>query len=128
MPSEDLDDEINELQSQIETLNSLQSLWLSNGNFQTRGECSYETIENYLESLPTHLEKLRTKQNTERDKNNSSNNCWLALYEGSHIQDRSPIHYGTAILCIDEKSCTLRGEYYTDRNNKRNIYLKTNNC
>lgn len=63
------------------------------------GECAskvYEIIREWEHSFVDFL-KLRTKQNTERDKNNSRNNCWLALYEGSHIQDRSPIILNLAI-------------------------------
>ena len=43
----------------METLKNMETLWLSNGNFEKRGECSNETIESYLEALPSHLEKLR---------------------------------------------------------------------
>lgn len=103
LPSEDLDDEINELQSQIETLNSLQSLWLSNGNFQTRGECSYETIENYLESLPTHLEKLRTKQNELNRRIN-------ALKEQKKIQKQKETFQAIKLVLESPQDCDAECE------------------
>ena len=59
LPSQDVKDEIAELKSRLETLKNMETLWLSNGNFEKRGECSNETIESYLEALPSHLEKLR---------------------------------------------------------------------
>ena len=62
LTSETLNDEINELQTKIQTLKKMEGLWLSNGNFETRGECSIETIERYLDTLPAHLEKLRAEQ------------------------------------------------------------------
>ena len=60
--SEDLQAEITELKSKMQTLKKMEELWLSNGNFETRGDCSVETIERYIEALPAHLEKLRAEQ------------------------------------------------------------------
>ena len=40
------------------------------------------------------------------------------------IRERSEIHYGTSILSIGEKSQTLEGEYYTDRNTAGDICLR----
>ncbi len=62
LPSADLNDEITELQNQGKTLKKMEELWISNGNYENRGECSNETIESYLEALPGHLEKLRAQQ------------------------------------------------------------------
>lgn len=62
LPSAQLEDEIAELQSRISTLKTMEELWIANGNFQTRGECSHETVEGYLEALPAHLEELRARK------------------------------------------------------------------
>lgn len=62
LPSEEVNDEIVEIQNRIETLKTMEKLWVSNGNFQTRGECSAETVEGYLEALPAHLEELRAQR------------------------------------------------------------------
>ncbi len=62
LPSDDLNEEITELQSQSNTLKKMEELWFSNGNYESRGECSNETVESYLEALPGHLEKLRAQQ------------------------------------------------------------------
>ena len=62
LPSDDTQAEIVELKSKMQTLKKIEELWLSNGNFETRGECSAETIERYLDALPAHLEKLRADQ------------------------------------------------------------------
>ena len=62
LPSESLNDEIGELETKYKTLKKMNELWISNGNFESRGECSIETIERYLEALPSHLEKLRAEQ------------------------------------------------------------------
>lgn len=62
LPSADINEEIIELQSKIQTLKKVEALWISNGNFESRGECSNETIESYLKELPSNLENLRANQ------------------------------------------------------------------
>ena len=62
LPSADINEEIIELQSKIQTLKKVEALWISNGNFESRGECSNETIESYLKELPSKLENLRANQ------------------------------------------------------------------
>lgn len=58
---DDVIDEIAEKQTVIRNLEKIEELWFANGNFESRGECSNETIENYLDSLPGHLDDLRSK-------------------------------------------------------------------
>lgn len=62
LPSEEIEEEITELQNRIDTLKTVEGLWITNGNFETRGDCSCETIEGYLDALPGHLEGLRAKR------------------------------------------------------------------
>ncbi|MCR4615262.1 MAG: mucoidy inhibitor MuiA family protein [Clostridiales bacterium] len=62
LPSQDITDEIAELENKINTLNTIEGIWISNGNFETRGECSNDTIESYIKALPSHLEELRNEQ------------------------------------------------------------------
>lgn len=46
------------------------------------------------------------------------------------VRERSPIHYGTAILSIEKDFCTLRGNYFTDRKSSGEMILtkKENKC
>ena len=68
LPSQALSEEIDELESRIRTLKTVEELWISNGNFTAREECSAETVENYLNALPANLESLRTQIRAQSDK------------------------------------------------------------
>ena len=62
LPSAELDEEIADVEGRIEDLETMERLWTSNGDFQTRGECSNETITGYLGALPGRLGELRQKK------------------------------------------------------------------
>ena len=62
LPSAEADDRIGVMQNKIQTLKTMEELWISNANFETRGECPCETVESYLNRLPAHIEELRTEQ------------------------------------------------------------------
>ena len=59
LPSDEFEEKISELQTDIGTLKTLEDLWISNGSFTG---CSKDTVESYLEALPGRLEALRTKK------------------------------------------------------------------
>lgn len=62
LPSDEVEDEIVELQNRLDTLKTVEGLWITNGNFESRGECSSAVIEEYLDALPGHLESLRANR------------------------------------------------------------------
>lgn len=62
LPSAEAAEELAETQNRIQTLKTVEDLWIANGNFASRGECSAETVTEYLDALPAHLEKLRAQK------------------------------------------------------------------
>ena len=61
LPSARLNDEIDAAQSRIDALKTMEELWIGNGRFTG---CAKETVEEYLEALPSRLEALRTEKRT----------------------------------------------------------------
>lgn len=43
----------------------------------------------------------------------------------ANVRERSAIHYGTAMLCIEDKN-NIEGQYYTDRNTTGDMYFFSN--
>ena len=62
LPSQAIADKIDEAESRIRTLQSMEDLWIANGNFTERSDYSAEMIEKYIDALPQKLEKLRTQK------------------------------------------------------------------
>ena len=62
LPTDRLNDEIEELQSKMDTLRSMEELWITNGNFYNRTEATNETVADYLTALPARLEELRARR------------------------------------------------------------------
>ena len=62
LPSEQINDEIEELQNRIDTLRSMEELWIANGNFSNRTEAANEAVTDYLTALPARLEELRARR------------------------------------------------------------------
>ncbi len=62
LPSQAIADKISEAESRISTLQSMEDLWLANGNFTARSDYSAELIEKYIDALPQKLEKLRAQK------------------------------------------------------------------
>ena len=63
LPSQDKAEEIAALESRLQTLKTMEELWIANGNFTARGDCPAETVERYLRALPENLDALRAQQN-----------------------------------------------------------------
>ena len=62
LPTDRLNDEIEELQSKMDTLRSMEELWITNGNFYNRTEATNEAVADYLTALPARLEELRARR------------------------------------------------------------------
>lgn len=62
LPSAEIEEKISEAESRIAALGTMEKLWISNGDFKTRGECSNETVQGYLSALPGRLGEIRQKQ------------------------------------------------------------------
>lgn len=62
LPSRELEQEIQDLKTRIQTLETMEKLWFSNGNFTQRGDWAKENIESYLEGLPARVGNLRSEK------------------------------------------------------------------
>ena len=64
LPSRETQAQIEEIESRMATLKTVEELWIKNGDFTEKEAGSMEALESYLQMLPKKLEALRAEKKT----------------------------------------------------------------
>ena len=77
LPSRETQAQIEEIESRMATLKTVEELWIKNGDFTEKEAGSMEALESYLQMLPKKLEALRAELGKNKEGTKAQLRQWM---------------------------------------------------